>query len=41
MRNVVLDLVRKILQTLYRKVLQCSLLLQHNKVFVLEVLQNT
>ena len=42
MRNVVLGMVRKTLQTLYPKVLlQCILLLLHSKVIVfIEVLQN-
>ena len=40
MRNVVLDMVRKMLQTLYQKVLQYSLFLWHNKLYLLEVLQN-
>ena len=38
-RNVVLDVLRKILQT-YIEVLQYSLLLRDNKVIVLDVLQN-
>ena len=42
MRNVVLDSVRIILKTYIEKSeLQYSLLLRHNKVIVLEVLQNT
>ena len=42
MSNVVLDVVTKILQTYYteKSYSMYSLLLQHNKVIALEVLQN-
>ena len=42
MRNVILDVVRKILQTYYteKSYSMYRLLLQHNKVIALEVLQN-